>query len=99
MKEQGIFALGTVRADRLKVCPVDKDSVLKKKGRGTYAQVVDFNFGITAVTWVDDSVVKLASNLVGIEPMDTIERWDKTEKKKVNVNSPEILREYNKSIR
>ena len=43
-------------------------------------------------------MVQLTSNYVGIEPMDQIEKWDKTAGKRENVDCPQIAKAYNKSI-
>ena len=43
-------------------------------------------------------MVQLTSNYVGIEPMDQIEKWDKTVGKRKNVDCPQIAKAYNKSI-
>ena len=37
------------------------------------------------VKWVDNNVVKLVSNFVGIEPVTSIERWCKKEKNKKDI--------------
>ena len=48
------------------------------------------------VKWVDNNVVQLISNFVGIEPMTSIERWCKKEKK--DIPCPQIVKQYNKSM-
>ena len=37
---------------------------------------VDLNTGLFIVRWMDNSIVQLASNFVGIEAMETLNRWD-----------------------
>ena len=46
----------------------------KKSGRGSSDYRTDNNSGIIVVKWVDNNVVQLVSNFVGIEPMTSIER-------------------------
>ena len=58
----------------------------------------DGNSGIIAVKWVDNSVVNLSSNFVGIEPMSKVERWCSKEKIRKDIPCPQIVKEYNKSM-
>ncbi|KAF2901448.1 hypothetical protein ILUMI_04740 [Ignelater luminosus] len=39
-----------------------------------------------AVKWVDNKVVTLANSFVGVEPLGSVQRWNATEERKVNVN-------------
>ena len=44
----------------------------------------------------DKKVVSLISSYVGREPMTEAKRWDKKEKKHVQIQRPNIVEEYNK---
>ena len=50
------------------------------------------------VKLVDNNVVQFVSNFIGIEPMTSIERRCKKEKKKKDIPCPQIVKQYNKSI-
>ena len=50
------------------------------------------------VKWFDNSVEQLTSNYVGLEPIDQIERWDKTAVKRKNVDCPQIVKAFNKIL-
>ena len=43
-------------------------------------------------------MVRLTSNYVGIEPIDQIERWDITTSERNNVDCPQTVKGYNKSM-
>ena len=43
-------------------------------------------------------MVRLTSNYVGIEPIDQIERWDITAGERNNVDCPQTVKGYNKSM-
>ncbi|XP_026331157.1 piggyBac transposable element-derived protein 2-like, partial [Hyposmocoma kahamanoa] len=96
----GIFALGTIRKNRLRgadaVLRTEKE--MKKKPRGAYDQVVCDKNRLTVVRWNDNKVVTLVSTYVGTEPVEKIKRYCKEAKQKVEVNCPQVVKEYNKHM-
>lgn len=76
-------------------CPLLEDKALLKKGRGHYDQKTEKTSGVTIIKWVDNKVVNLASNFVGVQPEGTVKRFSKEESKKVAVPCPRIVLEYN----
>ena len=98
LKKEGLLAVGTIRSNRLQGCPLLSNKDLQKSAMGASDYRIDNNSGIIIVKWLDNSVVQLTSNYVGIEPMDQIEKWDKTAGKRKNVDCPQIAKAYNKSI-
>lgn len=97
LAKEGIFALGTVRSNRLSGCRFSNDTDLRKKGRGTFEEKeVGFNgIDIRAVKWYDNRGVILASTFSKARPVGTIQRWDRTKKQRVQVNYPSIVQQYN----
>jgi hypothetical protein len=95
--DQGIFSLGTIKNNRLRGCqqklPTDKQ--LTKKDRGTSKQLVCQKNKIVVVKWVDNKVVTLASSFVDCYPMESIQRYSKIKKARVNVECPQIVKQYN----
>ena len=87
LKNKGILAVGTIRLNRLGGCSVSSNKDLQKAGRGSSDYRTDNNSGITVVKWIDNNVVQLISNFVGIEPMTSIERWCKKEKKRYSLST------------
>lgn len=71
---------------------------LEKADRGALDYRSDSNSAVIVVKWVDNKIVQLASNYAGIEPMGTIQRWDKTEKLRKEIQCPSIVTTYNKSM-
>ena len=96
-KNKGILTVGTICLNRLGWCSVSGNKDLQKAGRGSSDYCTDNNSGIIVVKWVDN-VVQLISNFVGIEPMTSIERWCKKEKKRKDIPYPQIVKQYNKSM-
>ena len=97
LKKEGLLTV--VRSNRLQGCPLLSNKDLQKSARGASDYLVDNNPGIIMLKWLDNSVVQLTSNYGRIEPMDQIERWDKTAGEKKNADYPQIVKAYNKSMR
>ena len=79
-------------------CSVSSNKELQKARRGSSDYRTDNNSGIIVVKWVNNNVVQLISNFVGIEPMTSIERSCKKEKKRKDIPCPQIVKQYNKSM-
>ena len=79
-------------------CPLLSNKDLRKSERGASDCHVDNNSPIVIVKWLDNNVVQLTSSYVGIEPMDQIERWDKTAVERKNFDCPQIVKAYNKRM-
>ncbi|KAF9404751.1 hypothetical protein HW555_014186 [Spodoptera exigua] len=99
-EEYGILSLGTIRTNRLRGCQelLPTDQQMKKKKRGSSAQVVCNKNKLAVVKWNDNKVVTLISSYIDSHPIETIKRYDKDEKKKVHVECPQIVKHYNKHM-
>jgi hypothetical protein len=97
---QGIHSLGTVRRNRIPNCTFLAEKVINKKSRGTsYAYIVVYdNIPVTSVLWKDNKLVTLLSSYCGILPDKTICRFDKKERKNIEVSFSSIIKEYNKHM-
>ena len=73
-----------------------KPKEMKKTARGHCVAQVERNTNVVCVQWNDNKVVSLISSYVGREPMTEAKRWDKKEKKHVQIQRPKIVEEYNK---
>lgn len=98
LKKRGINAGGTIRLDRFCKPPLLSDAEMVKRGRGYSDSVVSNDDKIVVVKWQDNKSVHLASNFVGIGDTDTAKRWDKKQKKYVDVNRPDIISQYNNGM-
>lgn len=97
---QGIYALGTIQRNRLgKNCklPSVKEMMKDSIARGTYEELVaDYEgLDISVTCWKDNKIVTLASTYVGSEPAETINRYDKKQKKQITIACPRIVKDYN----
>ena len=73
--------------------PVDK---MKKQTRGTIDYRLDSPSGILITRWNDNSVVTMASNSQGVNPIGSASRWSRSEKKCVDVPQPSVITQYNR---
>ncbi|XP_025407300.1 piggyBac transposable element-derived protein 3-like [Sipha flava] len=95
-----IYAIGTIRTNRFANPPLLTDKQLAKMGRGTAFEIsTDMkNCNLCMVKWHDTRSVCLVSNYIGSGQLETIRRWDKKQKKYVNIERPEIVTAYNASM-
>ncbi|XP_047144804.1 piggyBac transposable element-derived protein 3-like [Hydra vulgaris] len=100
LKDHGIWAVGTIRNNRLH--GAEKVMFKKKEqenmGRGSLDYRVDFNSNITVIRWMDNGVVQLASTFIGPSIGDSINRWSSKDKVVVKVSCPDMIHQYNKHM-
>ena len=100
LKNEEIWADGTIRADRLKgaTMKLKTKKELAKIGRGSSDLCVDANSNISIVRWLDNGLVQLISNYVGDDDGTKARRWSTKEKKLVEISRLFIVKEYNKHM-
>ncbi|XP_028413305.1 piggyBac transposable element-derived protein 3-like [Dendronephthya gigantea] len=100
LEQARIWAVGTIRADRLKGAEklLNNKKELSKKGRGSSDWCVDADTNITIVRWMDNGLVQLISNHVGNSMGTPAKRWSTKEKKHVEIPRPQIVEEYNEHM-
>ncbi|XP_017795699.1 PREDICTED: piggyBac transposable element-derived protein 3-like [Habropoda laboriosa] len=96
LKEKNILATGTVRSNRLNKCPIKSDYEFKNELRGSLVYRFDMNNEIFCVVWKDNKCVKVLSNHQGIQPLNNVTRWSKSEKKQIKIDQPYCISNYNK---
>jgi hypothetical protein len=85
----------TIQRNRTNHCPLKSDSALKKEGRGSFSCRTDTFTGVTLVKWNDNNVVTVGSNIFQAEPIGQVQRYSQAEKKKVTIERPALVKEYN----
>ncbi|KAH9632995.1 hypothetical protein HF086_000355 [Spodoptera exigua] len=71
------------------------DKALAKKGRGASHQIVCNEKKLAVVKWYDNKVVTLVSSFVDSHPKEKIKRYSKETKSRVDVDCPQIVKQYN----
>lgn len=95
LKNLGILSVGTVRTNRLENYKPKEDKVLKQEGRGSSDYYTEPKNNVIAVKWQDNKSVNLISTYVGVEPIGKVQRWSQSDKKRIDVNRPHIVKIYN----
>lgn len=100
LTREGIYCLSTVQKNRLgKAYKLpDKKEILKSTApRGTYHENVATYEGMhsAAICWKDNKEVVLLSTYAGSEPVETIQRYDKKQKRNILIPCPKVIKEYN----
>ena len=98
LKSLGFQVTATIRADRVKGCPLPTEKDIKKKGRGTHAYKTDANSGLTVTKWFDNKCIQLASTYCDPDSVSFVKRRNSTEKKYVEISCPTVVQEYNKNM-
>jgi len=58
---------------------------MKKEERGSYDYRTDVNSGLVVVRWNDNSVVTVASNYHGMNPITFAKRWSAAKKQEITI--------------
>ncbi|XP_063372172.1 piggyBac transposable element-derived protein 2-like [Cydia amplana] len=99
-EKYGIFSLGTIRRNRLRGADekLVTEKLLKKKPRGSFSQVVCNSNKLAVLRWNDNKSVTFISSYVDSEPVQKIKRYCKIAKAKVDVDCPNMVKVYNKTM-
>jgi len=100
LKENGFLSVATLRKDRMKGAAkqMEKESQLKKRGRGSNDFIIEANSGITIVRWYDNKMVQLISNYLTNAVGNDARRWSKKEKEFITIERPQMVEVYNANM-
>lgn len=90
-----IKCIGTARSNRIGGAHLIEDKELMERGRGALDKSAE---GVLAVKWYDNKCVTLLSNVCGIMPLTSVQRWSKDEKAKIAVPCPSLIAGYNQHM-
>ena len=100
LQNQKFFCLETVRSNRLRSCnlPLDKD--IKKKARGAHIEKeckVDHTT-LRAIKWLDTKAVTFLISFDPAHPVNLVERYDRSSKRRIEFPCPKAVSTYNKHM-
>ncbi|KAF2892692.1 hypothetical protein ILUMI_13482 [Ignelater luminosus] len=97
LRSRGYHGTGTVRENRIpRNCSITTSNSMKKKSRGEYDFRLAQEQNILILKWLDNAAVTAASTLYGSEPVTHVQRYSQRDKKKIQVNMPQLIAQYNK---
>ena len=94
MSEKGVGVVGTMRQNRINNIPLPNKKEGGKMERGDY-KVVYEGEDKNIIIWKDSAPVYVASNCAGVEPVGQCKRYSSKDKKKVEVDIPRAILDYN----
>ncbi|XP_065354215.1 piggyBac transposable element-derived protein 2-like [Calliphora vicina] len=97
LAKEGIFSVGTIRRNRIQNCKLPPEKEMIKNNRGSSVEFVCSVEGIeiATVSWKDNKIVNLASTFIGEIPKRPVKRYDKAQKKYIEIERPSIVGQYN----
>ncbi|KAL4126036.1 hypothetical protein QTP88_010268 [Uroleucon formosanum] len=100
LEKLGIHTVGTFRRNRFPDIALMPEKEMQKKPRGTYDECLTVVDGvpITTVSWKDNKIVNVTSTFIGALEPTKVRRYDKKQKKNVDVERPKIIEVYNKHM-
>ncbi|CAH2005856.1 unnamed protein product [Acanthoscelides obtectus] len=100
LSQRGVQALGTIRRNRIPKCPLPGDKEMSKENRGTSKEYITETEGvpISSIAWKNNKIVSLVSTFCGTLPKSKADRCDKSQNKRVEIDCPKIVKEYNKHM-
>lgn len=97
LSKRGIHSVATVRKNRLYNDKLPDEKEILSTPRGSSLEMTESidNVDIVNVTWRDNKTVNLISDFVGTDPIQSVQRFDKKIGKKIFIDCPNIVKEYN----
>ena len=99
LQEKGVYCTGTLRSNRAGHLPIKPNSELSKMGRGSMDGCTSGDGSMCIVKWNDNSLVTVLSSAYDWKRnISQVTRYDRSEKKYVQIPCPSSILEYNKSM-
>lgn len=96
--QKGIYATGTIRADRTAKCPLLDEYELKELGRGSMDSAIDTKNDLACVRWFDNKAITILSAYSSYIPVTNCKRWSKQENRQIEIPRPAVVGLYNESM-
>ena len=98
IKERKIWAIANLNKKHSRKCAIPLEKEIKKEqGCGFSKEFLDSTNSVVVSTWFDNKQVLIVSNFAGKESTDLCERYERTEKKKIDVEWLNFVAVYNNS--
>ena len=98
LASNNIRASGTIRPNRLGECTVATKAAIDKFKQGEMDFRTAKSEDLIVVGWKDNKSVYLASNCDSVNPVSSVERWNRVVQAKVLVPKPHLIKRYNQGM-
>ena len=98
LKKQEIYGTCTMRKNRTNKCPLLTEKEMKKKDRGYTDHMVSSETDVLVCQWLDNKVVSVASNIHSVNPTHMVKRYNRKEKRHIEVSCPHLIQQYNRNM-
>ena len=98
LKIKGLEGTGTIRRNRIHNAPLESEKVMKERGRGSIDCCSSSDKIIQLTRLHDDKSVTLGLTCFGTTPLSTQNKYDKKEKKSIEIHKPHVIKEYNNNM-
>lgn len=92
--DKEIYLTGTVMMNRIGTV-ASKLKTDRQLERGEWDEKVRSDENVCVLKWKDTKAVTMLSTSVGNTPANTCKRWCKVQKRKIDVNQPAVVKNYN----
>ena len=82
LKRRGHFGTGAIRQNRVENAPLTDPKKIEKMKRGSYHQITNTSSGTTLICCNDNSLLTIASNRVGTNPVSRASHWSRKKENK-----------------
>lgn len=97
--ERGFLSTGTINKNRIpKEARLKSDKDLNKIGRGTSDMLVHHDEKFALIKWMDKKGITMMSSAHGTDPTDMCQRYNKKDKKYIQVKRPMVIKKYNEKM-
>lgn len=97
LTKMNVGVTGTMRANCIDKCPLVSAKKLKSQERGSYAIQYDDEINeVLICRYHDNAIVTVVSNWETVSPVIKAERYSRSLKRKVKIDQPQLLKNYNK---
>ena len=93
-----VLATRTVKANQMDNAPLRDMVKMNQEKRESSDVVTDVSLNITAVRCKDNKVVNAISTFTGKQPIQQAKHYYHREKRRVNIEQPNIMNQYNMSM-
>ncbi|XP_049950246.1 piggyBac transposable element-derived protein 3-like [Schistocerca serialis cubense] len=95
LKERGVEATGTISGNSVKNCTLSFVDKMIKENRGSN-EICSYSASrISIARWNDNNVVTVATNFDRVQPLSSVTRFSREQKKRISVLKPNLLHSCN----